>query len=80
MLLDMGGAMTNSRRGGGRTPDIISAFTGWQQALKAMLDLIPGPLILRLFLTPDNLLDMGIGFECLDKRRFGEGIELLDAQ
>lgn len=47
---------------------------------KAVLDLIPGSLVLRLFLTPDELFGRSVRRDGPLEHLYGEGIELLDAQ
>ena len=44
-----------------------------------VLDEVPGAIVLRLFLRPDQLFQLGHRLQPLDQRLAREGIELLDA-
>ena len=43
------------RRGGGITPGVAQRLVREQVALQVMLDAVPGALIARFFLAPDDL-------------------------
>jgi hypothetical protein len=73
MLFDMGGAMADGWSGGGGAADIIGPLAVLDEVVEAMLDLVPGALVLRLLLTPDDLLDVRIGFERAREGVLGKG-------
>jgi hypothetical protein len=44
-----------------------------------VLDLVPGALVLRLFLAPDHVGGLGEALQLGDQQVAREGVELLDA-
>src|SRR5262249_58324465 len=73
-LADAGGG-----RGRGSAAGIQHRSPPERQLLQAVADLIPGALVLRLFLTPDDLARVGIAVEDRLVLLGRERIELLNA-
>ena len=67
-----------SRRRGRRTACIQHLAPFARELLQAMADLVPRPLILRLFLTPDDLARVRVATQDLRVFLPGESIKLLD--
>src|SRR5690242_656234 len=76
VVVDLGDA--GCRRGRGSAARVEYLATATQRFLQAMADLVPGSLILGLFLAPDDLAGVGVTMQRGLVLLTREGIELLD--
>ncbi len=67
------------RRSSARSTGVIELLALVERFLQPMTYLVPRPLVLRLFLAPDDFFDVPVLFEERGVLRDREGIELLDA-
>lgn len=79
----MAGLETRGDRGTGGTTGVhdvatVVVFGGIEQGLNTGLDERPGAGVERLFLSPDNVLGVGVAVQVFFQLSPGEGVELLD--
>ena len=79
LLYDVLGEMAGGRRGRTRTARVIEFLLVAGARIEVVADLVPGALVLRLFLAPHHFTHVGISREHRFHLRHGEWIELLDA-
>ena len=79
LLLDVHRAVPDGGSGGGITADVVHPVAVGHDLVESVLDLVPGALILRFLLAPDDLVRGSVGRQRGLELLLRERVELLDA-